>query len=207
MSKNKSITVDAATVKVNGQDLEVKPKKLSMFLVAILMVLFGGVLLLASLASIVKSLTEGDFGDIIEILVMGFISLGLLGVAYYAFNKARTQQAVHFDATQREVTIGNEIIQFDSITGVYIKRAGGYSIGDSSGTILQTGIVSEGIAMPVVNVSKMKQSENMETAVTLIQLYTEHIGHDPKVLGRYEDLVKHGLHPSMPAIFPFNPQI
>jgi hypothetical protein len=203
MSKETRITTDGATVKTKGQDLIVSPKRLTMFLVTILLGGFGGLLVLGFLAGLVKSATEGEWGDIIEFIPLIIVAGGLIGVAYFAFNKGKNQQDVHFDATNRHVKVGKEIVSFDSITGVYLYHMGNMTLGDISGVIIQTGIVSDKKTIPITSVSKPKQEDNMADAVMLIRLYAEHLGHDPNVLGKYEALVTVDLYPKLPVTFPF----
>jgi len=203
MSKETRITTDGATVKTKGQDLIVSPKRLTMFLVAILLGGFGGLLLLGGLGSLMTSVTEGEWDSIDEIIMLIVVGGGLLGVAYFAFNKGKNQQAVHFDATNRHVKIGNETVSFDSITGVYMCHMGNMTLGDISGVIVQTGIVSDTKTIPITSVSKAKLEDNMSDAVMLIRLYAEHLGYDPNVLGKYETLVTVALHPKLPVTFSF----
>ena len=204
MSKKVNMTTDGATVRTQGQDLIVAPKRLTMFLAAILLGGFGGMLLLLGLSGVVKSLTEGDWEHILELLGLIIVGVGLLSVAYFAFNKGKNQQAIHFDATNQHVKIGKEVFPFASVTDVYLCHMGNMSLGDISGAMIQTGIVANGKPMPIASLSKAKQADNMSDAVTLIRLYAEHLGHDPKVLGRYEDLIKTELHPKLPVILPFD---
>ena len=203
ISKNTRISVDGATVKTKDQDLIVSPRRLSMFLTTIIIGGFGALSLIGSVLSLINTLSEGDAEAIGGSIMMALIGGGLLSVAYFSFNKGKTQKAVYFDTTNRQVKIGNETFPFNSITGVYLRKAGSMTLGDISGIIIQTGIVSNNTAMPIASVSKAKQPDNMMDAITLIQLYTEHLGYDPHILGRTEELSKINLQTNMPAVLPF----
>ncbi len=203
MAKEIRIMTDGATVKTKGQDLIVSPKRLMMFLVVIFLGGFGILFLLAFIGGLIGSVTAGEWADVLEIIPMIIVAGGLIGVAYFAFNKGKNQQAVHFDATNHHVKIGDKTVSFESIIGVYLYHTGNMTFGDISGTVVQTGIVSDTDMMPIASVSKGNQEDSIADAVTLIRLYAEHLGHDPNVLGKYETLVAVDLQPKLPVTFPF----
>lgn len=205
MATDIRITTDGATVKTKGQDLIVSPRRIAMFGATILIGLFGIICVLGGIASLIGAFADGDLEDILEIIALIVIGVGLLSVAYFAFKRGKNQQAVHFDATQQQVMVGNEHVPFDSVTGVYLQHAGNTTLGDISGMVLQTGIVVNQKIIPIVSVSKAQRDENMSDAVTLVRLYAEHLGHDPKILGRYEDLLKLDLPKATPLVLSFEP--
>lgn len=201
MAKKTRMVTDGATVRTKGQDLIVSPRRITMFLAAILIGLFGVMCLLGGGASAINALGEGDLEDVISSLALVLIGFGLLSVAYFAFNKGRSQKAVHFNVAQRQITVGQETIPFDRVSGVYLQHEANTTLGDISGTVLQTGIITKDTPIPIASVSSAKRDENMSNAITLIRLYAEYLGYDPKVVGRYEDLLKLDLSKGLPMIF------
>ena len=204
MSKKTRITVDAATVKIQGQDIVITPKRITMFLTAIILGLAGIGLLLLGGSVLIGDLAGGDLKEIGSTIAMMILSAGLVGVAYFAFNKGKSQKAIHFDATNRQVIVGEEIIPFDSVMGVYLQRIGRATVNHKSSIIVQTGIISGDRAIPIVSVSKPGQ-QNMSDVATLLRLYAQHLEHDPKVVGRYEDLIQINLSTNAPVILSFKP--
>jgi len=101
MSKNIRITADAATVTTKGQDLIVSPKRLSMFLTVIVIGLAGIGLLFLGEWVLIGYLAKGDLEPIGSIIPMMSLGAGLASVAYFAFNKGRSQKAIHFEAIKR----------------------------------------------------------------------------------------------------------
>ncbi|GEM_PF-3172536 len=207
MVKEIVIAADAATVKTQGKDIVVKPKRLVMFLTAII-VGFAGISLLAlGVGVLLIDLAAGDLEQIGSNLPGIALGTGFIGVAFFAFSKGRSQRAIHFDATNHQVVIGNESIPFDRIIGVYLQRTGRATIDTKSSIIIQTGIIVDNLAIPIVSVSKTNRVQNMSDAVTLVRLYAHRLGHDPSVVGRYDDLININLQANSPVILPFTSNI
>ena len=76
MAKETHITTDGATVKTKGQDLIVSPKRLTMFLVAILLGGFGILFLLAFIGGLLASVTAGEWGDVLEMIPLIILAGG-----------------------------------------------------------------------------------------------------------------------------------
>lgn len=201
MANKTRIITDGATVRTKGQDLFVIPRRIAMFGATILIGLFGVLCFLGGIVSLVGAVSQGNLDEIIEIIALILIGVGLLSVAYFAFNRGRSQKAVRFDATARQVIVNDETIPFNHINAVYLQHAGDTKLGDISGVVLQTGIVSNDTPIPIASVSNAKRDENMSDAITLIRLYAEHLGYDPKVVGRYEDLLKLTVTKGTPMVF------
>lgn len=207
MAKETRMTIDGAMVKTKGQDLTVSPRRFAMFGAAVLIGLFGLIAIPAGGMTAINALGEGDLEEIITGLGFVLLGFGLLSVAYFAFNKGRSQKAIHFDATQRQITVGQETIPFDRVSGVYLQHAGTTTLGDLSGTVIQTGIIANQKPLPIGSVSRGKAEDNMSDAATLVRLYAQHLGYDPKVIGRYEDLLKLNLPKGTPVILSFQPDV